>query len=674
MTLWCGIILKDTVVLQSTCSLFILYQSFSDAESLYSEALKLGYDTLETTNVLLFGIAGTGKTCITRLLLGKTPPSEHNSTGVKDSARRIRNVRNLELECSGNEWKEVTLEDIEEIIAEKILSFSKEESKEDSSAPLPTNALKQQEIPEKVPQVTTDPKIIKKVEDKLTAVLNNPEINLRTKQVLGSNWIYVIDSGGQPHFHNLLPLFINGISIAIYVFRLSDKLSDRPLIKYARKDKQASEPIPSNLSVIENFKYLCQSIYSHNDKCRVLCVGTHLDEYEKMDDTRETIDKKKIDLKQNIITIDTQTEGEERKKQTEAIRIIVNKAGSKEIKIPTWWHLLEIRIRKKCKDIISFDECKEIADELNFHPDALVAALNFFHKHHIFHYYHEVLPNVVFCSTQVLLDIVSDLIEHAVYIRSMRQKPGKQGYSFKSYGIITCNFLNIMFEKIFLPNLFEAVHLLNIFEDRYIAINTATGQSRMSEYFMPSVLGILSSEDLMKQREELLKHGTPFLFHFDGGYSHCGVFCCLQVHLIGVKKWNLICKDQRKQNIAKFSVPGCRGTITLIDMITHFEIHVKQGTSKIFHESRTVIKEGILAAYDKLKMKCPSIESAFICRCGDHPAVVEWNSMRCTIDEDECYDLEPEHQAWFLPEQSKQSLQGEMIHNLISNKNLIIYL
>ena len=636
-----------------------MYQSFLDAEFLYSEALKLGYDTLKATNVLLFGVAGTGKTCITHLLLGKTPPKEHNSTGVKDSARRVRNVRNLELECSGNEWKEVTLEDIETRIVDKILSFSKEESKEDSSTPLPPNALKRQEITEEVQKVTTDPDIFTQLED----ILKNPEVDWRTKQVLGSNWIYVIDSGGQPHFHNLLPLFINGISIAIYVLRLSDKLSDRPLIKYARNDKKSSEPIPSNLSVIENFKYLCQSIHSQNDNCSVLCVGTHLDEYEKLDETRETIDEKKKELKQDIITIDTQTEGEERKKQTEAIRIIVNEAGSKEIKIPTWWHLLEIRIRKKNKDIISFDECKEIADELNFHPDALVAALNFFHEHHIFHYYHEVLPNVVFCSTQVLLDIVSELIEHAVYIQNKPVKHGKQVDSFKSYGIITCDFLDEMLKKIFLPNLFEAVDLLKIFEDRYIATSTATRQSRMSDYFMPSVLGILSSEDLMKQKKELLKHGTPFLFHFDGGLSHCGVFCCLQVHLIGVKKWNLICKDQRKQNIAIFSITDCRGTISLIDMITHFELHIEQGDPKIFHESRTVIKEGILAAYDKLKMKCPSIESAFICPCGvcDHPAVVECNSMRCSIDEKKCYDLGPEHKAWLSPEQSPQCSQGETI-------------
>ncbi len=395
-------------------------------------------------------MAGTGRTCTTCLLLGKTPPKEHNSTGVKDSVRRVRNVRNFEYQASDNEWKEVTLHDLEKIIVEKMSYFSKEESKKEPSTHVPTDALKQKEGTEEIQQIKTDPEIVKKVKDEVQTLQNIliSDINLRTKQIFGSNWIYVIDSGGQPHFHNLLPLFINGISIAIYVFRLSDKLSDCPLIKYARKGKQESELIRSNLSVLENFKYLNQSIHSHNGKCRVLCVGTHLDEYEKLV-TREVIDEKKNLLKQDIITIDTQTEGEERKRQVQAIRDEVNEADSEKIKIPTWWHLLEIRIRKKDKKIISFSECKEIADELNFHPNALVAALKFFHEHHIFHYYHEVLPNVIFCSTQVLLDIVSELIEQAVYIQSMRTKPSKQDNLFKSFGIITPHFLKKMFEKIF---------------------------------------------------------------------------------------------------------------------------------------------------------------------------------------------------------------------------------
>lgn len=49
--------------------------------------------------------------------------------------------------------------------------------------------------------------------------------------------------------------------------------------------------------------------------------------------------------------------------------------------------------------------------------DALVRALKNFHKHHIFHYYHDILPEVVFCDIQVLLDKVTELVEYAALLR-----------------------------------------------------------------------------------------------------------------------------------------------------------------------------------------------------------------------------------------------------------------
>ncbi len=199
-----------------------------------------------------------------------------------------------------------------------------------------------------------------------------------------------------------------------------------------------------------------------------------------------------------------------------------------------------------------------------------------------------------------------------------------------------------------MPELFQAEHLLKIFEDRYIATSTTTGQNEMLEYFMPSVLGILPIKELMKQRSELLKHVTPLLLHFDDNMSHCGVFRCLQVYLLGEKKWELICKDKRKQNIAKFSVPDYSSSITLIDLISHFEIHIEQDADcKLFHEVPIVIYEGIFAAYEKLKMECTSIKSAFICRCGDHPAVVKCDSMCCTVNQERSSKLGPEHKVWF---------------------------
>ncbi len=216
-----------------------------------------------------------------------------------------------------------------------------------------------------------------------------------------------------------------------------------------------------------------------------------------------------------------------------------------------------------------------------------------------------------------------------------------------------------MFENIFLPKSFESVHLIKIFEHLLIATSTGAGRNGAEEYFIPSVLGILPKKELTIPRRELLNTTTPLVIHFDGGLSHCGVFCCLQVHLMKERKWKLVCKDQRRQNIAKFSVPGCSGTITLIDLISHFEVYIVQGDCKIFHEAKVIIRKGISVAHEKLKLKCSAIELGFICPCpepGDHPAVIECNTMRCTVHEDRCYDLGNNHQVWL--EEPAPLLQG----------------
>ena len=76
-------------------------------------------------------------------------------------------------------------------------------------------------------------------------------------KILQSSWIYFIDSSGQPHFYNLLPLFIQGISVALYILRLSDRLDDYPLVEYYKNDKPIEEPFRSPLSTQDNFKISC---------------------------------------------------------------------------------------------------------------------------------------------------------------------------------------------------------------------------------------------------------------------------------------------------------------------------------------------------------------------------------------------------------------------------------
>ena len=53
-----------------------------------------------------------------------------------------------------------------------------------------------------------------------------------TDDLSGSNWIHLIDSGGQPEFFDLLPIFIHHASSLVFVQRLCDSLRDYPVVEF----------------------------------------------------------------------------------------------------------------------------------------------------------------------------------------------------------------------------------------------------------------------------------------------------------------------------------------------------------------------------------------------------------------------------------------------------------
>ena len=44
--------------------------------------------------------------------------------------------------------------------------------------------------------------------------------------------LQIIDSGGQPQFHEVLPIFLRKMSVYAFVFKLSEELSSYPLVEY----------------------------------------------------------------------------------------------------------------------------------------------------------------------------------------------------------------------------------------------------------------------------------------------------------------------------------------------------------------------------------------------------------------------------------------------------------
>ncbi len=188
-------------------------------------------------------------------------------------------------------WKLTSSDDLQHIIADAIKSHvsSSDPVSKLSAIPQELNiAVKQLEDSNELSTEIDSTSRASSTEGRATflKIISNVVANIQRffdddstvlQEKFSSHWIYIIDSGGQPHFHNLLPLFVPKISVALYILRLSDRLNDHPLVEYYKDNKSVSESFRSHLSALDNFKYLVQSIQSHSENCKLVCIGTHKD-------------------------------------------------------------------------------------------------------------------------------------------------------------------------------------------------------------------------------------------------------------------------------------------------------------------------------------------------------------------------------------------------------------
>ncbi len=239
--------------------------------------------------------------------------------------------------------------------------------------------------------------------------------------------------------------------------------------------------------------------------------------------------------------------------------------------------------------VLSKQECLKVAEKLHISEDLLIEALKFFHKQHTFHYYADILPNVVFTNTQVLLDKLTELVKQVYRMREAVSNPSsytlKTGNwaKFRDRGIITLEFLK-KFDKHYVNELFTPSDLLKVFVEHLILAPFSSEfqvapdfTSESAEYFMPSLLDMLPVNQVENCRIQS-STADPLLIHFPKGWPRTGVFCCLQVFLIQKLRWTLVCNRGKPkliaQNCVMLSPPESTCVVTLIDSFSYFEVHV----------------------------------------------------------------------------------------------------
>ena len=524
--------------------------------------------------------------------------------------------------------------------------------------------------------------------------------------------VQVSDCGGQPQFLEILPIFLRGTSLYIFIFKLNEELGARPMIKYHVDGKAICKPYQSSETYEQMLEHcLCvirsQKATDESKPPKIMIVGTHKDE-EHMCTTETRKDKNErlttlllpefkdevlyyqlAPSKELIYALNAKNPGKEEKSTADRIRLQVSsECAAEAVEIPLQWHALEGVLEDLAKaldrDVLSRDECFRAAESLHFEDEsALDDALKYLDQLNLIFYYPDILPGIVFASAQVLLDKVTELVVAAHELQDGTSAttglPGVKWQRFCDHALVSAEFLaQKEFQKHYKPDLFSHYDLMLLFKKLLIfAVFNKT------EVFVPALLRRVTREELEEHRRRY--SSTPLVLTFPKyGGPLLGVFCATLVDLLSSDNihpcpWKLDMDDDDitpmclYRNCVQFNIPDRPGSITLIDSFEQIEVHVseaalKAGKDDYPHLIKNAVIESVRRATLALHYNYDKPELTTGCPCstrpGFHLARLGENSLWiCSKNKEKFDTLTPQQAAW-LKEDSKGHREDMKIASL----------
>ena len=609
---------------------------------IYEEALATGYINTRNSVVVLNGAGGSGKTHVKEAISNRPPPSVRESTALSEDPITFSI---LHVHAFHGLWKVMDKEQQASMLASAMAAMATLKGKwttppSDSECPSPTtdtNLLATSSsgaIP--LPPPTTTP-TLKPMEPVLPSS-PSPPLQTRYKEAhheephpvesdfldrigraqatveepYNYDLVYLFDTGGQPAFHAILPLFFPLVMFILFVLKLSEKLDHHPMVHFFVRGKPVGAPYMSPLSHLEIAQHSFCAIQSqmlveqrsNKGLPKMMIVGTHRDKEQHCSESIQEKNRKLAEIlspsfKEHLIYRSAEEnslifplDAKHRKQKDckiaaeirQAITIATSAIESK--KTPLSWHVLELALRelagKLGRGILTRAECITEATKLDISERVLDAALDHFVHLNTILYYRTVLPDVVFIQAQPLMQKMTELIQQTHALRG--QIPDKrtpiQGkwLKFRDEGIITLDILE-SFPDSYLEGVFIAADLIRLMEHKLLVSSID-----QSSYFMPVLLPDLSPEEVAQHRVGPDSAIAPLTILFPCDLVPVGLFCSLVSSLLSAAtppqlRLKISPSDRAlmecvASNCIKFSLPDNAGSLVLINTLSHLELHL----------------------------------------------------------------------------------------------------
>ena len=711
-----------------------------------SEAMKHGHVNVNVVKVIVKGSAGVGKTCLTHLLLDKPPPQERQSTGCAE-----RSIRVIRVGKEGGEWNEISTNEFQKIIAEAVpvlykeLDRSRRQRKRlaDVDKVLPNQEL-EEEKKEVGNEVGTEKQVgvkasssgeegrkieqenqqkgdvgqgkkekhtfgseaskaaIDQAKGKLIQLVHSGTASHR---LMDMELIYLIDTGGQQSFWDLIPIFARETSATLFVHRLCETLDEHPLNNLFQGGEQVGPSQRATLTTAQAFKTMLQSLHQEEEAQRegghskIITIGTHRDLAGNCTETLEEKNEKfsaivsdhfqshvvyrNEGLKEIVFPLNTKTPEEEDKKEARKIRASIEK-GATQHKIPIWWFILQLILEdlahKIGRGVLSKDDCLQVSSLLGFSEGELNAALDFFDKLNIFLYKEKVLPGAVFTDPNVPLDKLSRLVEKQHHLKAAEADSSRAAdlattgdwQSFRDRGVLTLKFLE-EFKSHYVAKVFTPSDFLLLLEKLLIISPLSP-----TKYFFPAVLSMTSESAVCQFLVSHRATGIGALaVEFPTGWAPPGVYCCSVCHLQSLSGWRVAHKSpitsssskdtpqlpRITRNTITFTKPGRPGSVTFMDNFAFFVVCVNVNTRKMERDElaelcqavRREVFAAVEAGLENTHHRSSHPVPAFLCphqseSCSTdlHTAHLSDNKKRwiCSKNTDEFEYLTPDQALW----------------------------
>ena len=506
--------------------------------------------------------------------------------------------------------------------------------------------------------------------------------------------IHLLDSGGQPQFHEVVSIVVPAVTGIVSVFKLSEFLGVHGEVVFYKDGVEGNDPYKSYLTneqVIRHDLLAIQSVASHSgteETPSLAFVGTFLDKKDACPE--ETPDQKdeKIQymiteilpeqLQQSVISnsgslrqvtfrINTRTPSDEDYETAGRLKgALMSRSQVKSRNLPLKWCGFEVALRKMMdklgRQILSLQECEFIGHKLRFNPPSLKACLLYLRQLHIISFY-DVLPDVVFGSCQVILDKITELVTLSLELKKKNHTTFGVDRKFHQQGILSLDILHSKAcSKHYSSKHFTPEDLLKVLKSLFIVTEVGPG-----EYLMSCVLEVSDIYPSPPVPKGNIK--SSFVLHFSKKSPMLGIYCCTISYLLTKAGWKLLKENEEVIQVARnsttFQLPGSiPGKLTFLDPLSSYlqvvvelpQIVACKRSAALFCEIRDTFSAAVQQAMRTLNYEVKTPELSFLCpeqstECSifPHLATVSHEFLTCSKKPSRVYRLLSPDQKMWLP-------------------------